>query len=64
MHCGPVLGRVGSFWVVSDSFHRGFHIVFSAVSGRLWVVRIELNSIGGDPCRDNPGRRSFAVVFA
>ena len=34
MHNGPILGRIGSFWVFSDKVH----IVFSSVSDRLWVV--------------------------
>ena len=46
MHFGPILGRIWSFWVISDSFH----IVFSAVSGRFRSpAQIKLSSIGNDP---------------
>ena len=54
------LGLIGSFGVVSNSFH----IVFSAVSGRLWVIlnRPDRTQLYQRQPRDDPGRRSFAVV--
>ena len=59
----------GQFWVVSDSFH----IVFSAASGRNWVVLcrpIELSSIEDNPemtrvvGRSRSSRFSFHIVFS
>ena len=63
MPCGPVLGRIGSFWAVSDVSIQSF-MPFPVVSGSFWVVRIELDSIGDDPETTRVVGRfgSFAVV--
>ena len=59
MHCGPVLDRIGPFWVVSDSFH----VVFSAVSGRLWVVLSRRNnSVLLETTQRRPGSSVVRVV--